>query len=236
MGWRDAPIVKAGPEALQKPIDPTQTPGFQASVAGATARARAGVESETPPPGYRWADATRTRLIPIPGGPADKAPAQLNAQQKAAAREDAAYRVGLARQLRENTKGLTGTGLFGPLFSNFGGTRSADAEAIIENLRQKGAMASILEMLQETGGKNPFTPMSQGEVAIIAGAKIPPMGINLSDKTNEQSSRQIERAGARAYNLLGGNQAQLEADIARLFGRSQQSKAAKDGISVKRIR
>lgn len=236
MGWRDAPIVKAGPEALQKPIDPTQTPGFQASVTGATARARAAVESETPPPGYRWADAARTRLVPIPGGPADKAPAQLNAQQKAAAREDAAYRVALARQLRENTKGLTGTGFFGPLFSNFGGTRSADAEAVIENLRQKGAMASILEMLQETGGKNPFTPMSQGEVAIIAGAKIPPMGVNLSDKTNQQSARQIERAGARAYKLLGGNPAQLEADIARLTGRAQQSKTATDGVSVKRIR
>ena len=28
MGWRDAPIVKGAPEALQKPIDPTQMPGL----------------------------------------------------------------------------------------------------------------------------------------------------------------------------------------------------------------
>lgn len=236
MGWRDAPIVKAAPEALQKPIEPTQTPGFQAAVAGATARARAGVEAETPPPGYRWADAAKTRLVPIPGGPADKAQPTLNPQQKLSAREDAAYRVALARQLKENTKGLTGTGLFGPLFSNFGGTRSADAEAVIENLRQKGAMAAVLEMLQETGGKNPFTPMSQGEVEIIAGSKIPPMGVNLSDKVNQQSANQIERAGSRAYKLLGGTQAQLEADIARLLGRAQTSTRANAGVKVERVR
>lgn len=236
MGWRDAPIVKPAPEALQKPIEPTQTPGFQAAVAGATARARAGVEAETPPPGYRWADAAKTRLVPIPGGPADKAPPALNAQQRMAAREDAAYRVALARQLKENTKGLTGTGLFGPLFSNFGGTRSADAEAIIENLKQKGAMAAVIEMLQETGGKNPFTPMSQGEVSIIAGSKIPPMGINLSDKVNQQSASQIERAGSTAYKLLGGRQAQLEADVARLLGRAQRSNRANAGVKVERVR
>lgn len=40
MGWRDAPIEKAAPEALQQPIKPTETPEFRAAVAGAETFAR----------------------------------------------------------------------------------------------------------------------------------------------------------------------------------------------------
>lgn len=236
MSYKTDQIIGQAPKPTLKPVQTTETPGFQAAVAGATARARAGVEAETPPPGYRWADAARTRLVAVPGGPADKSPPVLNAGQKSSARDDVAYRVGLARQLKSKTGGLTGTGLFGPILSNIGATNAADAEAIIKNLQQKGAMSSILEMLQETGGKNPFTPMSMGEVEIIAGAKMPPLGVGLSDEINKQSSREIERAGLKAYRALGGTPAQLEADINRLMGRATQSKKATDGVTVKRIR
>jgi hypothetical protein len=165
-------------------------------------------------------------------------PAPISAADRSKALADAAKRIQLARQLRENTSGFTGTGAFGPFFASLpiGATRAKDAEAIISSLEKKGAMSSILDMLKRTGGKNPFTPMSQGEVAIIAGSELPEMGVGLSDELNRQSAMQIEEAATKAYRLLGGTPAQLEADINRLMGRATQSKKATDGVTVKRIR
>jgi hypothetical protein len=65
MGWRDAPIVKQAPEALQKPVSPTETPGFRGAVAGAEAGAKAGVEARLKP-GTEAATAVATADIPTP--------------------------------------------------------------------------------------------------------------------------------------------------------------------------
>lgn len=45
MGWRDAPIVRGAPEALQQPIKPTETPAFKAAVARAETEAREGAKA-----------------------------------------------------------------------------------------------------------------------------------------------------------------------------------------------
>ena len=63
MGWRDAPIVKGAPEALQQPVKPTETPGFRGAVAGAetaaTEKVRAGLR-----PGTEAATASATAPVP----------------------------------------------------------------------------------------------------------------------------------------------------------------------------
>jgi hypothetical protein len=63
MGWRDAPIVKGAPEALQQPVKPTETPGFRGAVAGAetaaTETVRAGLR-----PGTEAATASATAPVP----------------------------------------------------------------------------------------------------------------------------------------------------------------------------
>lgn len=244
MGWRDAPIVKGAPEALQQPVKPTELPGFRGDVVRTETQAR-GTFRDVTRPGpngqkvFGQENTVTGEFRPYPKEMQPAAPAApLSQADRAKAMADAAKRVQLARQLRENTKGLTGTGALGPLWASLplGATRSKDAEAIISSLEKKGAMSSILDMLKRTGGKNPFTPMSQGEVAIIAGSELPEMGVGLSDELNVQSAKQIEDAAAKAYRLLGGSKAQLEADINRLMGRAVQSKSATDGVSVKRIR
>lgn len=238
MGYLTDKIVGQAPRVEQKPPQITDSPEFQAAVAKAIAEAKAGVQGVTPPPGYRWADAKKTRLVPIAGGPADKAPQPLTPDQKNSAREDIVNRIILARQLKETTKGLTGTGALGPFWSYLpiGGTRTKDAEAIASNLKQKGALASILDLLKQTGGKNPFTPMSQGETEIISGAKMPPIGVGLSDEVNIQSANEIERLGKKAYRSLGFSDAQLKADLERLSGRAQASNQANAGVKVERVR
>lgn len=66
MGWRDAPIVRSAPEALQQPVKPTETPGFRGAVAGAetaaTEKVRAGLRPST-----EAATASATAPVPTQG-------------------------------------------------------------------------------------------------------------------------------------------------------------------------
>jgi hypothetical protein len=63
MGWRDAPIVKGAPEALQQPTKPTELPGFRGAVAGAETAATEGVKAKLKP-GTEAATAGLTAPIP----------------------------------------------------------------------------------------------------------------------------------------------------------------------------
>ncbi len=49
MGWRDAPIIKGAPEALQQPVKPTETPGFRGAVAGAETEATENIKAKLKP-------------------------------------------------------------------------------------------------------------------------------------------------------------------------------------------
>jgi hypothetical protein len=63
MGWRDAPIIKGAPEALQQPVKPTDLPGFRGAVAGAETTATETVKSKLKP-GTEAATAGLTAPIP----------------------------------------------------------------------------------------------------------------------------------------------------------------------------
>jgi hypothetical protein len=63
MGWRDAPIIKGAPEALQQPTKPTELPGFRGAVAGAETTATETVKSKLKP-GTEAATAGLTAPIP----------------------------------------------------------------------------------------------------------------------------------------------------------------------------
>lgn len=63
MGWRDAPIIKGAPEALQQPVKPTELPGFRGAVAGAETAATESVKAGLKP-GTEAATASATASIP----------------------------------------------------------------------------------------------------------------------------------------------------------------------------
>lgn len=65
MGWRDAPIIKGAPEALQQPTKPTDLPGFRGAVAGAETAATESVKAGLKP-GTEAATASATATIPTP--------------------------------------------------------------------------------------------------------------------------------------------------------------------------
>jgi hypothetical protein len=63
MGWRDAPIVRSAPEALQQPVKPTELPGFRGAVAGAETAATENVRANLRP-GTEAATASATAPVP----------------------------------------------------------------------------------------------------------------------------------------------------------------------------
>jgi hypothetical protein len=63
MGWRDAPIIKGAPEALQQPTKPTELPGFRGAVAGAETTATETVKAGLKP---KTEAATAGLTAPIP--------------------------------------------------------------------------------------------------------------------------------------------------------------------------
>lgn len=65
MGWRDAPIIRGAPEALQQPVKPTELPGFRGAVAGAETAATESVKAGLKP-GTEAATASATASIPTP--------------------------------------------------------------------------------------------------------------------------------------------------------------------------
>lgn len=65
MGWRDAPIIKGAPEALQQPVKPTELPGFRGAVAGAETAATESVKAGLKPR-TEAATASATASIPTP--------------------------------------------------------------------------------------------------------------------------------------------------------------------------
>jgi hypothetical protein len=63
MGWRDAPIIRGAPEALQQPTKPTELPGFRGAVAGAETTATETVKAGLKP---KTEAATAGLTAPIP--------------------------------------------------------------------------------------------------------------------------------------------------------------------------
>ena len=156
----------------QPAVPAQQTPAFRGAVTASETRARGTFQDTTRKgpngkPIFGQVNTVTGEFRPYPKEMQPTPPAApISAVEQAKARADAAKRIQLARQLRENTSGLTGTGAFGPLFASLpiGATRAKDAEAIINSLEKKGAMSAVLDMLKRTGGKNPFTPMSQDKI------------------------------------------------------------------------
>lgn len=149
-----------------------------------------------------------------------------------------ADRISLARKLRENTSGITGTGVFGKIISDlpFGATRAKEAQGAIDVLTKKQTYDSVMRMMEKTGNKNPFAPMTVYESQVIAGKDLPLMGVDLKDETNIEAGNVIEDANFKAGRRIGFSDAEINRAIQQRMSRGGNAPQLPAGASVRRIR
>ena len=119
-------------------------------------------------------------------------------------RLDAGNRLRDIRTIRANTEqpGAVGS-LLTPLLSRVPGTAARTVQANVDTVSQGGALQKIMEMTRATG-KNPFTPMSNSDVALIALTQ----GNLDPSLARDEFGRQLgkfEGANRRAFLAAGGN-------------------------------
>jgi len=166
-------------------------------------------------------------------------PKPITRQERENLLNEAVDRMILARKLRENTAGITGTGTFGGIISKlpFGATRAKEAEAVMQKLRDKQLYESVMDMMKKTGNKNPFAPMTEFESRVLVGKDLPLMGVDLKDETNIESGNKIEELNRQLGRNLGFSDAQINTALMRAEMRSGGRKSTLPaGASVKRIR
>jgi len=166
------------------------------------------------------------------------APKPITKQQRYDLLNEAVDRIILARKLRENTAGITGTGTFGGMIASlpFGATRAKEAEAVMQKLSNKQLYESVINMYKQTGGKNPFAPMTEFESKVLVGKDLPLMGVDLKDETNIESGNKIEDLNRRLVRGLGFSDAELNTSLERAMMRAGRKPNLPAGASVKRIR
>ena len=165
-------------------------------------------------------------------------PKPITAQERISLLNSIIDRISLAQRLRENTSGITGTGTFGKIIADlpFGATRAKEAQGAIQNLTKKEAYNSVMSMMKETGNKNPFAPMTEKEMDVIAGKDLPLMGVDLKDETNIEASYRIEDANRKAAKNIGFTDADINLGLQRLQSRAARKPQLPAGATVRRIR
>ena len=145
-------------------------------------------------------------------------------------------RIVYAQKLRENTKGLTGTGTFGEIIAGlpFGATRAREAQGAIDILTKKQTYDSVMKMMEKTGNKNPFAPMTEFESKVIAGKDLPLMGVGLKDKTNVEASYVIEDANRKAARQIGFSDIDINRILQQRAVRAGQGAQLPPGVTVRR--
>lgn len=139
----------------------------------------------------------------------------LNMAQIRAAEADAMSKLQTIDRINKNVNdGWFPVGLGSETMASYGGTAAANVAADVDSLKAGGALSEILKMTQATG-KNPFTPMSNSDVEVIARN----IG-NLSQKQDQQNFGanlgNYKRAYVNAYAGAVGSRT-LKQEIERLL-------------------
>lgn len=145
-----------------------------------------------------------------------EAKSPLNPQQIQSAKTDAMSKLQTIDRIRANDRNswLPTIGLGAETAAGIGGTGAANIATDLDTLKSGSALSEVLKMTQATG-KNPFTPMSNSDVQLIANN----VG-NLSqrqDRPNFMANLDnYENAYRNAYVGAVGKET-LDAEIARLL-------------------
>lgn len=200
------------------PSDP-KIPGQMDSTAASTARTRQQTDIANQLLPYQLrktkaeAEAAEAKLKK------DKAATALTPDKLKGVRADAVNKILLARQLQDRSKNdWFATGFLAPTMSGFGGTNARGVQAGADTLKAGGALAEILKLSAATG-KNPFTPMSNSDVELIA-RNTANLDIGQPDVDFQSAAKQYEDAYTRGFQGAGGNMDELRRYLAKRLGGS----------------
>lgn len=241
MGWRDAPIVKGAPEALQQPVKTTELPGFRSDVVSAETRARGTFRDVTRKGAggkliFGQENTVTGEFKPYPKEMQPQTAIPLTPQELADARDDALRRAAIAKGLEKSSReDWFSTGFLAPTFSQFGGTPAATVVQDIEALKAGGALNALLDMAKKAG-KNLLTPLSNSDVQLLSNAKQFPLDIKQSDEKFQQNAVRYQEAAKNAFLAAGGTEKQFATQLARLTGRANAGAAKNAGVKVERVR
>ena len=137
----------------------------------------------------------------------------LTPDQLAAVRSEAESKIGLLNGLLEkSTSWADAPSTFGTLagvegghfgLRNFGGTSAYDANADVGTIGAAGALTKVMEMAKANGGKNPLTPLSEGDFANIA-KSISNLDIGQSPTNFNRNAKTYRDIYRRALRGAGG--------------------------------
>lgn len=186
----------------------------------------------------RWGQVNLTTNQFTPYKDQPNVPKPITKQERIDILNGIADRIVYAQKLRENTKGLTGTGTFGEIIAGlpFGATRAREAQGAIDILTKKQTYDSVMKMMEKTGNKNPFAPMTEFESKVIAGKDLPLMGVGLKDKTNVEASYVIEDANRKAARQIGFSDNDINRILQQRAARAGQAAQLPPGVTVRRVR
>lgn len=150
-----------------------------------------------------------------PDGTPKKAPEvaeqPLTAQQLAAVRAEAENKIGLLDSLVDRSKNQmfatgmgTGEGSFmWPFGRDDTGSNAYGTNADVATVSAAGALTKVMEMAKANGGKNPLTPLSEGDFANIA-KSISNLDIGQADEQFQKNAGTYRDIYTRALRGAGG--------------------------------
>lgn len=176
VGYEDAP-VQGAPTAIPLPRSPSAVARDNASIGQAqasTARTNQQIAQDgamfAPQQQAAAAQAELARIKAVDARKEQEAKNPLNPQQLEAVQSDAMEKLEAISRIGKNhmESWLPTIGTGAETTRDWiGSSGAADIAADIESLKAGGALGDIMKMTQQTG-KNPFTPMSNSDVEIIA--------------------------------------------------------------------
>ena len=128
----------------------------------------------------------------------------LTPEQRISIQREALQKLQILERMRDRSaNGWFATGFGASTASKFDGTPASDQYGDVKTVSSAGALAKVMEMAKANGGKNPLTPLSEGDFENIAKsiANLDPAQSDENFQRNIDTYRDIY---LRAYEGAGG--------------------------------
>lgn len=218
--------AQGGQPVQISPADP-KIPGAMDATAASTANTRQQMSQRAALSPYQLREAAAKAAIAEANLKKMQAGSTLTSDKLKSVRQDAVNKIQLARKLKGRSRNeWFATGFGAPTMAGFGGTAARGVQAGADTLKAGGALAEVLKLTAANGGKNPFQPMSNSDVELIA-RNTANLDIGQPDKDFQSAVQQYEDAYRRAFIGAGGD---INALNARLSGKRTKSKPKNNGV------
>lgn len=151
----------------------------------------------------QMADARKNGFDFGPNGELIPAKEPIGENDLAAARADAKAKLEALDRMEALSNSWFGTGFGAPTAAKFGGTNAATIAEMAQGIGAEGALQKVMKMSKENGGKNPLTPLSEGDFTNIS-KSVANLSVAQSDEEFRRQVNIYRDIFKRAYQATGG--------------------------------